>query len=111
MVKCIRYILKVLLALHNCAILVPRAGAIFRNVVTKWRQGHVKHVSSSSKVHVVRQISHEALKIASVKHAVVFADGALEAKSAQVMGRLQNSNGLKKRRNSDRNGQKSDKSK
>jgi len=54
---------------------------------------------------------YEIYKNVGVLHAVVFADGALEAKSAQVMGRLQNSNGLKKRKNSDRNGQKSDKSK
>ena len=87
------------------------AGNSFRNFVTKWRQGHVKHVSLSSKVHVVRQMAHETLKIASVKHAVVFADGALEAKNAQVAGRLQNFDGLKKRSNSDRNGQKSDMSK
>ena len=44
-------------------------------------------------------------------HAVVFADRAPEAKNAQVMGENQNSKGLKKRKNSDRNGQKSDKSK
>ena len=54
---------------------------------------------------------YEIYKNVGVLHAVVFADGALEAKSAQVMGRLQNSNGLKKRKNSDRNGQKSEKSK
>ena len=46
-----------------------------------------------------------------VMHAVVFADRAQEAKSAQVMGRLQNFNRLKERKNSDRNGQKSDKNK
>ena len=51
------------------------------------------------------------LQNVGVMHAVVFADRAQEAKSAQVMGRLQNFNGLKKRKNSDRNGQKSDKSK
>ena len=87
------------------------AGNIFRNFVTKWRQGHVKHVSLSSKMHVVRQMAHETLKIANVKHAVVFADGAPEANSAQVMSHNQNVEGLNKRRNSDRNGQKSDKSK
>ena len=51
------------------------------------------------------------LENVGVMHAVVFADRAQEAKSAQVMGRLQNFNGLKKRTNSDRNGQQSDKSK
>ena len=54
---------------------------------------------------------YEIYKNVGVMHAVVFADRAQEAKSAQVMGRLQNFNGLKKRKNSDRNGQKSDKSK
>ena len=44
-------------------------------------------------------------------HAVVFADGAPQAKTAQVMGESENAKGLKKRKNSDRNGQKSDKSK
>ena len=47
---------------------------------------------------------YEIYKNVGVMHAVVFADRAQEAKSAQVMGRLQNFN-------SDRNGQKSDKSK
>ena len=54
---------------------------------------------------------YETYKNVGVMHAVVFADRAQEAKSAQVMGRLQNFNGLKKRKNRDRNGQKSDKSK
>ena len=44
-------------------------------------------------------------------HAVVFADRAPEAKNAHVMGENRNSKGLKKRKNSDRNGQKSEKSK
>ena len=50
-------------------------------------------------------------KNAGVMHAVVFADGALDAKYAQVTNEKQNSKGLKKRTNSTRNGQKSDKSK
>ena len=54
---------------------------------------------------------YEIYKNVGVMHAVVFADPAQEAKSAQVVGRLQNSNGLKKRKNSDRNGQGIDKSK
>ena len=41
---------------------------------------------------------YEIYKHVGVIHAVVFADRAQEAKSAQVMGRLQNVNGLKKRR-------------
>ena len=56
-------------------------------------------------------MAYEIHKISRVMHAVVFADGALEAKNAQVVGRLQNFDGLKKRKNSDRNGQKSEKSK
>ena len=56
-------------------------------------------------------MAYEIHKIAGVMHAVVFADGALEAKYKQVVGRLQNFNGLNKRTNSDRNGQKSEKSK
>ena len=54
---------------------------------------------------------YEIYKNVGVMHAVVFADRAQEAKSAQVMGPLQNCNGLEKRKNSDRNGQKSEKSK
>ena len=45
------------------------------------------------------------------KHAVVFAERALDAKCAQVTSETQNSEGLKKRKNGDRNGHKSDKSK
>ena len=54
---------------------------------------------------------YEIYKNVGMMHAVVFADRAQEAKSAQVVARLQNFNGLEKRKNSDRNGQKSDKSK
>ena len=55
--------------------------------------------------------NYEIYKNVGVMYAVVFADGAQEAKNAQVMGQMQNSKRLKKRKNSDRNGQKSDKSK
>ena len=54
---------------------------------------------------------YEIYKNVNVMHAVVFADRAQEAKSEQVVGHNQNFNGLKKRNNSDRNGQKSEKSK
>ena len=54
---------------------------------------------------------YEIYKNVGVMHAVVFAHRAQEAKSAQVVGHNQNFNGLKKRTNSDRNGQKSEKSK
>ena len=53
----------------------------------------------------------EIYKNVGMMHAVVFADRAPEAKNAQVMGENQNSKGLKKRKNRDRNGQKSEKSK
>ena len=53
----------------------------------------------------------EVYRNVGMMHAVVFADRAPEAKNAQVMGENENSKGLKKRKNSDRNGQKSDKSK
>ena len=43
-------------------------------------------------------------------YAVVAAERVPEAKNAQVMGENQNPKGLKKRKNGDRNGQKSDKS-
>ena len=54
---------------------------------------------------------YEIYKHVGVMHAAVFADRAPEAKNAQVIGENQNSKGLKKRKNSDRNGQKSDKNK
>ena len=54
---------------------------------------------------------YEIYKNVGVMHAVVFAPRAQEAKSAQVVGHNQNFSGLKKRKNSDRNGQKSEKSK
>ena len=53
----------------------------------------------------------EIYKNVGMMHAVVFADRAPEAKNAQVMDENQNSEGLKKRKNRDRNGQKSEKSK
>ena len=54
---------------------------------------------------------YEIYKNVGMMHAVVFADRAPEAQNAQVMRENLNSKGLKKRKNSDRNGQKSDKSK
>ena len=54
---------------------------------------------------------YEIYKNVGVMHAVVFAHRAQEAKSAQLVGHNQNFSGLKKRKNSDRNGQKSEKSK
>ena len=54
---------------------------------------------------------YEIYKNVGMMHAVVFADQAPEAKNAQVIGENENSKGLKKRKNRDRNGQKSEKSK
>ena len=54
---------------------------------------------------------YETDKNVGMVHAVVFADRAPEAKNAHLMGEHETSKGLKKRKNSDRNGQKSDKSK
>ena len=59
----------------------------------------------------IRIDGYESYKNAAVMHAVVFADRAQEAKSAQVVGHNQNFQMLNKRKNGDRNGHKSDKSK
>ena len=56
-------------------------------------------------------MAYEIHKLAGMMYAVVAADRVPEAKNAQVMGENQNSKGLKKRKNSDPNDQKSDKSK
>ena len=52
---------------------------------------------------------YEIYKNVGVMHAVVFVGGALEAKNAQVVGHNQNFEVVNKRKNDDRNGQKSDK--
>ena len=54
---------------------------------------------------------YEIYKHVGMMHAVVFADRAPEAINAHVICENETSKGLKKRKNSDRNGQKSDKSK
>ena len=46
---------------------------------------------------------NEIYKNVGVMHEVVFADGPLEAKNAQVVGENQNFEGFKKRKNRDRN--------
>ena len=55
-------------------------------------------------------MAYEIHKFAGMMYAVVAVDRAPEAKNAQVMGESQNSKGLKTRKNSDPNDQKSDKS-
>ena len=54
---------------------------------------------------------YEIYKNVGMMHAVVSADRAPEAKHAQVIGENGTYKKLKKRKNSDRNGQKSDESK
>ena len=56
-------------------------------------------------------MAYEIHKFAGVMHAIVVADGALEAKDAQVTNEKQHFEGFKKRKNRDRNGKKSNKSK
>ena len=55
-------------------------------------------------------MAYEIHKFAGMMYAVVAADRVPEGKNAQVMGEKQKSKGRTKRKNSDRNGQKSDKS-
>ena len=49
-------------------------------------------------------MAYEIHRFAGVMHAVVFADGAREAKNAQVPSENLNFQGFKKRKNRDRNG-------
>ena len=56
-------------------------------------------------------MAYEIHKFASTMYAVVAADRVPEAKNAQVIVENDNSKGLKKQKNSNRNGQRSDKSK
>ena len=55
-------------------------------------------------------MAYEIHKFAGMMYAVVAVDRVPEAKNAQVMGENQNPKGIKKRKNSDPNNQKSDKS-
>ena len=86
----------------------------FKNCKSKSELGHQKYEKYALPFACLMQTGIngcEIYKNVGMMHAVVFADRAPEAKNAQVMGENQNSKGLKKRKNSDRNGQKSDKSK
>ena len=86
----------------------------FKNCKSKSELEHQKYEKYVLQFACVMQTGingYEIYKNVGMMHAVVFADRAPEAKNAQVMGENQNSKGLKKRKNSDRNGQKSDKSK
>ena len=84
----------------------------FKNCKSKSELGHQKYEKYALQFACLMQPGSngcEIYKNVRMMHAVVFADRAPEAKNAQVMGENENSKGLKKRKNSDRNGQKSDK--
>ena len=86
----------------------------FKNCKSKSELGHQKYEKYVLQFACLMQTGNngcENYKNVRMMHAVVFADRAPEAKNAQVIGENENSKGLKKRKNSDRNGQKSDKSK
>ena len=96
-------------------MLPTAAGSIFlKTCESKSELEHQKYEKYVLQFACVLQTGINACEIhknVGMMHAVVFSDRAPEAKNAQVMGETENSKGLKKRTNSDRNGQKSDKSK
>ena len=99
--------------LQNCA---PRRGRKhnFEKCDSKNDLEHNKYQNLALQIGFSMQvynIGHEIYKNVGVMHAVVFAEGGREAKIAQVVGENHNFNGFKKRKNSDQNGQKSEKSK
>ena len=57
-----------------------------------------------------QQIAYEICKIRGAMHTVIFADRALEAKNAQVMGHNQNFEGGTERKKSEPNEPRDDKS-
>ena len=59
-------------------------------------------------MHAVRQMVHNTLKLAHVIHAVVFADGILEARNAHVASEKQHLKGLKKQKYGEPNDRTSD---
>ena len=95
-------------------MLPAEAGTTFlKKCDVKSELKHEKHKRGISKPTCLMQSGingYEIYKNVGMMHAVVFADRAPETKNAQVMGENQNSKGLKKRKNSDANDQKSDKS-
>ena len=102
-----RHILQVVLAIHICAMWVSKT--VSRKVFE--HQKCEKYVLQFACVMQTGINGYEIYKNVRMMHAVVFADRAPEAKNAQVNGENQNSEGVKKRTSSDRNGQKSDQSK
>ena len=86
----------------------------FKNCKSKSELGHQKYEKYALQFACLMQPGSngcEIYKNVRMMHAVVFADRAPEAKNAQVMGETHNSNDLKKQKNCNRNGQKSNKSK
>ena len=86
----------------------------FKNCKSKSELGHQKYEKYALQFACLMQTGSNGCEIdknVRMMHAVVFADRAPGAKNAQVMGENQNSKGRKKRKNRDRNGQKSEKSK
>ena len=96
-------------------MLPTAAGSILlKNCESKSELEHQKYEKYVLQIVCLMQTGingYEIYKNVGMMHAVVFADRAPEAKNAQVMGENQNSEGVKKRKNRDRNGQKSEKSK
>ena len=98
-----------------CKIVIPvQAGStIFKKCDAKSELEHENDERGTLKLAFLMQSGingYEIYKNVGMMHAVVFADEAQEAKNAQVMGQTQNPKGLKKRKISERNGPKSDKS-
>ena len=72
---------------------------ILKNVIRKNDFEHNEHQNFALQIGFSMQIynkGREIYKNVGVMHAVVFADGAREAKNTQVMGHNQNSEVLKK---------------
>ena len=86
----------------------PRAGSIFsenRMIFCK------KKVLEAWKAQRKQQIVYEIDKIVASMHTLIFADGALGAKNARDCSQKQYFDAGMERKNGDRNGQKSEKSK
>ena len=96
-------------------MLPARAGSIIlKKCCSETELEHQKYEKSALQLAFLMKTGINGFDIhknVAVKHAVVFAERALEAKCAQVTSETQNSEGPKKRENGDRNGHKSDKSK
>ena len=95
-------------------MLPARAGSIIlKKCGTESELEHNKYEKSALQLAFLMKTGIKGFDIhknVGVKQSVVFAERALEAKCAQFTSENQNSEGLKKRKNGDRNGHKSDKS-